>query len=324
MWTAVSLWLVTVAALGAYTAFAVRSIAAGGSPVAWIGAALLAYFGAIGLLCASYFAVSWFWRARRTAAVRLDLRGTLRLWCREYLTLAGSPPRLMLYGLLLRDPAPARVAAPVLLVHGVLCNAGVWVRLGRYLRERGVTGLYSLSYGPPLESIEAFADQLARKVDAIVAATGAPRVIVVAHSMGGLVTRAYLRRYGSARIARVLTIGSPHHGSVLAWFFPGISLAQMRPGNPWLAALNREALDPALRFVSLWSWHDSMVAPQTSSELPGAVDVALVGIGHNALLGERDVFAFVMNEIESARHDARANAREPEAAATARRDTCSG
>jgi hypothetical protein len=75
----------------------------------------------------------------------------------------------------------------------------------------------------------------------------------------------------------------------------------MRPGNAWLTALNREALDPALRFVSLWSWHDSMVAPQTSSELPGAIDVALVGIGHNALLGDRDVFAFVMNEIEGAR-----------------------
>ena len=29
-----------------------------------------------------------------------------------------------------------------------------------------------------------------------------------------------------------------------------------------------------------------MVAPQTSSELPGALDVAMIGIGHNALLGD--------------------------------------
>lgn len=313
MWTALSLWIVTFAALGAYVALASRQLTAGGSVAPWLAAAVVLYFAAILVLCASYFAISWIWRARRPARARIGPRGVLRLFWHEYLTLLGSPPRLMLYGLLVRDPAPARVAAPVLLVHGVLCNAGVWVRLARYLRRNGVDGLYSLSYGPPLASIDTFAAQLARKIDAIVAATGAPRVMIVAHSMGGLVARAHLRRHGAARIARIVTIGSPHHGSMLAWFFPGRSLAQMRPGNPWLAQLNAGRLDPALRFVSLWSWHDSMVAPQTSSELPGAVDIALAGIGHNALLGDAGVFALVRKEIEAER-------RRP---LTARQDTCS-
>jgi pimeloyl-ACP methyl ester carboxylesterase len=301
MWTATSLWIVSTAALAAYAAFAARDVIAGGHVVTWLLGAIVLYFGAILLLCASYFTIAWVWRARRPRDVRLDVSGTLRLWWNEYRTLLGSPPRLMLYRVLVRDPEPAPTHAPVLLVHGVLCNAGVWRRLVRYLREAQVDGLYSLSYGPPLASIETFAGQLARKLDAIVAATGAPRVIVVAHSMGGLITRAYLRKYGRDRIARIVTIGAPHHGSMLAWFLPGASLAQMRPGNAWLAALNRERLDPALRFVSLWSWHDSMVAPQTSSELPQAVDVTIAGVGHNALLGDADVFALVQSEIEAER-----------------------
>ena len=313
MWTSISLWIVTLVAAGTYAAVAARHIASARSAALWAAGALLVYAAAILLLCACYFAISWIWRARRPREVRLGVRGTLRLWWREYQTLAGSPPRLMLYGLLMRDAAPAPVETPVLLVHGVLCNAGVWVRLARYLRKRGVTGLYSLSYGPPLASIETFAEQLARKIDAIMAATGAPRVIIIAHSMGGLVARAHLREHGTGRIAGIVTIGSPHHGSMLAWFFPGRSLAQMRPGNAWLAQLNAERLDPALRFVSVWSWHDSMVAPQTSSELPGAVDIALAGIGHNALLGDAGVFALVRKEIEAQR-------RRP---LTARRDTCS-
>ena len=90
-----------------------------------------------------------------------------------------------------------------------------------------------------------------------------------------------------------------------AWLMIGTSLGQLRPGNAWLAALNREALDPALRFVSLWSWHDSMVAPQTSSELPGAVDVAMIGIGHNALLGDAEVFDRTYAEIVAARTESR-------------------
>lgn len=305
MWTAISLWIFGFAAIALYAAIAARYVVAGSSAVLWLAVAPLLYFGAIFVLCASYFTVAWVWRARRPAGVRLGVRGTLRLWRREYATLAGSPPRLMLYGLLVRDPAPARVETPVLLVHGVLCNAGVWVRLARHLRQNGVRGLYSLSYGPPLASIDALADQVARKIDAVIGATGARRVMIVAHSMGGLVARAYLQKYGSGTVARVLTIGAPHHGSVFAWFFPGTSMAQMRPGNAWLAALNRSRPDPGLRFVSLWSWHDSMVAPQTSSELPGAVDVALAGIGHNALLGDPEVFAFALREIEAERRNTR-------------------
>jgi len=320
MWTAISLWLTTLGLGAAYVAFAVRAVMHGGRLAPWIAGAVALYFGSILVLCISYFTISWIWRARRPRDVRIGARATLRLWWDEYATLAGSPLRLMLYGLLIRDPDRERLQMPVLLVHGVLCNAGVWVRLKRHLGRNGVRGLFSLSYGPPLASIERLAEQLGRKIESMCAATGAQRVIVVAHSMGGLVARAYMRRYGSARIARIITIGTPHHGSMMAWFLPGASLAQMRPGNGWLAALNGARLDPALRFVSLWSWHDSMVAPQTSSELPGAVDVAIVGVGHNALLGDAGVFALVQKEIEDER---RAVAPPAPAAATARPDRCS-
>jgi triacylglycerol esterase/lipase EstA (alpha/beta hydrolase family) len=304
MWTALTLWVLNVGGLAIYAALAARAVAAGGRPAPWIAGAVLIYFGVVLFLCAAYFAIAWIWRARRPHGARIGWRRTLRLLWREYATLAGAAPRMMLYALLMRDPAPARVDVPVLLVHGVLCNAGVWIRLARFLARRGVAGVYSLSYGPPLASIEVFADQLASKIDAVLAATGARRVVVVAHSMGGLVARADLRKHGARKLARVLTIGAPHHGSMHAWLFPGVSLAQLRPGNAWLAVLNRERLDASLRFVSLWSWHDSMVAPQTSCELPGAVDAPLVGVGHNALLGDPRVFAQVLDEIEAARRPA--------------------
>jgi triacylglycerol esterase/lipase EstA (alpha/beta hydrolase family) len=308
MWTAVTLWLAAIAGMSAYAIVAWRSVAAGSAAWPWIGGVLVVYFGIVLFLCGVYFAIAWFWRARRPREVRIGWRATFRLVWREYRTLAGAAPRMMFYGWLVRDPAPARVDIPVLLLHGVLCNAGVWMRMTRYLTRRGLGGLYSLSYGPPLASIEDFADQVAAKIDAIVQVTGARSMMIVAHSMGGLVIRAYARKYGTAKLARVLTIGSPHHGSMHAWLLTGTSLAQLRPGNAWLAALNRTPLDPALRFVSLWSWHDSMVAPQTSAELPGAIDVTVVGVGHNALLGDREVFERTHAEIVAARADARRHA----------------
>jgi triacylglycerol esterase/lipase EstA (alpha/beta hydrolase family) len=162
-----------------------------------------------------------------------------------------------------------------------------------------------LSYGPPLASIELFADQVAGKVESILRETGAQRVAVVGHSMGAIVARAYLRRYGAAKVATVVTVGAPHHGSVHAWLFPGICLGQMRPGNRWLAELNRgEGESFPVRMVSIWSWHDSMVAPQTSGRLGGAENIDVIGVGHNALLADRGVRALVAEELARSARDA--------------------
>jgi triacylglycerol esterase/lipase EstA (alpha/beta hydrolase family) len=166
------------------------------------------------------------------------------------------------------------------------------------LVARHIHPVYTMSYGPPLASIESFVDQVASRIDAILAATGASRVALVGHSMGGLVARAYLRQHGGEKVSLVMTLGTPHHGSVHAWLFPGTSLGQLRPDNPWLAELNRAPVAPeGVRVVSLWSWHDSMVAPQTSAQLDGAENIALSGIGHNALIGNRRVFELVAAQL---------------------------
>ena len=296
-----TLWVAAFAATLIYAGVAARAVAEGGPIAPWVIGVPLAYFGFVLLLTVVYFAVAWIFRAPRPPEVWLSPRQTLRLAWREYRALVGATPRMMLCKWLMHDPPPERVDAPVLLVHGVLCNAGVFHPLARFLRRCGVPGVYSLSYGPPLASIEHFADQLAAKIDAVLAETGASSVTIIAHSMGGLVARAYLRKHGHDKLRRVVSIGAPHHGSAHAGLFFGESLAQIRVGNPWLAALNGERIDPALPFVSMWSWHDSMVAPQTSSRLAGTIDVPLAGIGHNALLADPEVFARVLTEIETAR-----------------------
>ena len=219
---------------------------------------------------------------------------------REYRALSGAAKRMMFYRLLLREPKPAPTDLPVLLVHGVLCNAGVWERFARYLRRHGVQAVYTISYGPPLASIDTFADQLARRIDAVLAATGARELVVVSHSMGGLVTLAYCRRHGAAKIRRAITLAAPYHGSVHAWLMAGTCLAQLRPGNAWLDALTREPY-PRPPITSIWSWHDSMVAPQVSSRLPGADEIALVGVGHNAILADADARAHALAAIVAER-----------------------
>jgi triacylglycerol esterase/lipase EstA (alpha/beta hydrolase family) len=300
--TAIFLAIALVAGTTAYASWAAHSIAHGASLWWFVAGAPLAYFAPALLLVSLWFTLAWIWRTPRPPEARLGVAATLRLFVTEVWTVAASWPLMVLHRLLIHDPSPAPARRPVVLVHGVLVNDGVWLSLRRFLVRHGAAPVYTLNYGPPLSDIEWFATQLDARIEAVCTATGAGRVAIVAQSMGGLVARAYLRRFGPRRVAMLITIGTPHHGSMLAHSFPGTCLAQMHPGNPWLAELNRdEVAPPPVPITSLWSRHDSMVAPQASAVLAGAENIALVGVAHNALLGDARVLDLVVRALGEAR-----------------------
>ena len=296
--TSLLLLALLVAGASAYTRWAMHAIAEG-TPAWWfILGAPIAYFLPVVLIVAIWFALVWIWRTPRPETAQLDFASSAKLFIEEVLAVAASWPLIALHRLFMRDPVATKGKRPVILVHGVLVNDGVWFALKRHLARLDAPAVYTINYGPPYGDIERFADQLAARVQAVCTQTAASRVALVCHSMGGLVARAYLRRYGSDRIERIITLGSPHHGSMLAWLYFGRCLAQMRPGNAWLAELNRdEASACPVPITSIWSRHDSLVAPQASSELACAQNIALVGIGHNALLNDARVMDLVTQGI---------------------------
>ncbi len=306
MWTAIILALAVVAGVGAYFAWAMHAVAQGAAWWPFVIGFPFAYLAIPLLLTIVWFTVAWWFGATRPASVHLNAWQRVTLFAREFRALAGSAPRMILYRWLMPRPVAAPATLPVVLLHGVGCNAGVWTGFRRHLDERGVLPVYALSYGPPFDSIELFADQLAALVADILARTGARQVILVCHSMGGLVARAYLRRYGAAQVRRLVTVGTPHHGSMHAWMMMGTSLSQLRPGNPWLTQLNRDtqahraAGNTLPAAVSIWSWHDSMVTPQTSSRIDWGDNIVLTGIAHNALLDHPEVWANAVAQIAAA------------------------
>jgi len=300
MTTAISLWIVYLGAIALYARAAANGIASGANPWWYVAGVPLVYLAILASITLFWFAIAWVFRSPRPQAMRIGLAATLRLVWDEMWAIAGSSRHMATYRFLPGDPPPRSARAPVLLLHGVLCNAGSMHDLRKALVARGIGPVYTVSYGPPLASIDSFVDQVAAKIDAILATTGARQVALVGHSMGGLVARAYLRRHGGDKVGTVITIGTPHKGSVHAWLFPGVSLGQLRPSNAWLAELDRAPASNEVRIVSVWSWHDSMVAPQTSAELAGAENIALPGIGHNALVTNERVFDVVATELKRA------------------------
>ena len=194
---------------------------------------------------------------------------------------------------------------PVLMLHGFGANSGFWKPLARRLHEAGISHA-TVDLEPVLGSIDDYADLIEVQATMLCAATGASQVIVVGHSMGGLAARAWMRRHGSARVARLITLGTPHFGSWLASYGSGRNAKQMLPpGTDPDAWLNRLAAseDPAIRgrMLSIWSRHDNIVSPQDAAVMPGAENVALDLVGHVALGFDPAVLDRVMGEITSVR-----------------------
>ena len=232
---------------------------------------------------------------------RLGLRERLRLLAEEFRVSMLTTSWLMPRGAACRRIYPDSRAVPVLLVHGYGCNSGYWSFLLPRLDRNGISHA-SIDLEPVGGAIDDYVPALQGAVEELCAATGAPQVAIVAHSMGGLVARAWMRAHGEARVARIVTLGTPHHGTSLANFGPGANAAQMRrskgQASDWLRALGASE-DAARRALvtSVFSHHDNIVAPQTSSVLEGARNIALGGIGHVALGCNGRVLDTVMEEL---------------------------
>lgn len=179
----------------------------------------------------------------------------------------------------------------VVLVHGYVCNRGLWNGWMRRLRSRGVP-FVAINLEPVFGVIDDYLPLLDAAVRRVEQASGLAPVIV-AHSMGGLAVRAWLARHAAdARVAHVITIGTPHHGTWLARFGFSPNARQMRRDSRWLAAL--AATEPpsrASRFTCYYGHCDNIVFPAATATLPGADNRHLAGWAHVEMVSCPEVFS---------------------------------
>ncbi|RLK45882.1 esterase/lipase family protein [Cupriavidus plantarum] len=199
------------------------------------------------------------------------------------------------------DASPGRDAPTVLLVHGYGCNHAVWLDMAPHLAAAGYR-CETIDLEPVLGDIDDYAAPLLARMHDIATRTGRPPLLVC-HSMGGLAARAAQVRAvhstgSEAPCSGIVTLGSPHHGCVLARHGSGLNARQMRWLSPWLRALaDAETTAQRARIVSIFSWHDSIAGPAGTSWLEGARHVALRGIGHVSLLRHPDAIAATLDAL---------------------------
>lgn len=267
-----------------------RALAGARQSMGWAGRSLLTPAGARGV------AVEAAWVTAHLAMYPLGLLEEQFRLQQERHSLEGLPPTQR--GLLVGDVVAA--GTPIVLVHGVMDNRSIFTLLRRGLHRRGFGSTYALNYSPLTDDIRSVAVRLGDLVEEVCDETGHDRLHVIGHSMGGLIGRYLVQRLGGdERVHTLVTLGTPHQGTVPAHLFPLPVARQMRIGGDLITELAEPAPGCRTRILAVWSDIDQLVIPQPHGQVIHsdlkARNLLVRGVGHLSL----PVDGRVVREISS-------------------------
>ncbi len=191
----------------------------------------------------------------------------------------------------------------MVLVHGFFCNRALWTAWMRLLQARGRV-FVSVDLEPAYGTISNYAQTIETAVRQVEQATGLPPVIV-GHSMGGLAIRAWAAKFiGSegnmARVQRIITLGTPHHGTAIAAMSYTSNGHEMRQSSEWLA--NNTLHLPrnfSLHCTCFFSHCDNIVFPANTATLPNADNRHIAGHAHVQLVFSNEIQQACLGHLEN-------------------------
>lgn len=203
---------------------------------------------------------------------------------------------LALLGVLLMRFIPANEVVrgqgkPILLVHGYMNHGSVWRFPKKRLETLGLGPIYTIHLGHPFRSIRHYAQKIKEKAEKIAKETGRKDLILIGHSMGGLVSGWYATQLAPVHtVTDVITIGTPLFGTPVAHIGLGPNAREMEPNSTFLKELRAGiARKKGVRFYHLATKTDQLVFPVSSAILPENEHFIFEDIGHASLLYSKRV-----------------------------------
>ena len=168
---------------------------------------------------------------------------------------------------------------PILMIHGFMGSGNNWEYHRHLLHKNGHKNVFTVNLGSPFKSIsaepekpgESYAEAVEKKVAEIKRLTGRDDLIIVGHSMGGLVGKQYIYNHAEKQGVKVLgeiSMGTPHNGTKMAklvskMFTPA---EQMEYGSEFVKGLQEKARDDQqCKYYHVAAKPDLVIFPQTSA-----------------------------------------------------------
>lgn len=179
---------------------------------------------------------------------------------------------------------------PIFLVHGYLERPSLWGWFRRALLQYEVGSIHLIALHLPYGSLEELALQLKRNIARL---EGKKPCILIGHSMGGLVCSYYAECLEEGKqVEKVITIGSPFSGTLMARFGRGNSAKQMLPSSPFLCHLQDKLQISTRSYLYIASSQDNLIIPFSSAlgvDNPHHQNLCFPHLGHISLLFSSDI-----------------------------------
>jgi len=200
-------------------------------------------------------------------------------------------------------PAASLAKDPILFVHGWSESSSVWKTMIANFEKDGYakSELSAYSYNTSTSNKTLAETEVKSLVEALKKATGAAKVDIIAHSMGSLNTRWYIKFVsgGEANVDDWVSLGGPNHGTEFANFCFSTACVEMRVGSKFLGELNAGDETPGtVNYGTWWSPCDEIINPDSSVALSGATNTETACISHSALMTDATVYKQVREFIK--------------------------
>jgi triacylglycerol lipase len=200
-------------------------------------------------------------------------------------------------------PASSLALDPILFVHGWNGSASNWSTMVSRFEKDGYPKSYLSTYTYSSSSTSnktIAADEVKPRVEALLKSTGAEKVDILAHSMGSLNSRWYVKFLGGeAKVDDWVSFGGPNHGTTAANICFSVPCVEMRVGSTFLNELNAGDETPGtVNYGTWWSPCDEFINPDESVILSGATNTKTACISHLALVSDETVYKEVREFIK--------------------------
>jgi len=199
--------------------------------------------------------------------------------------------------------APAASAQdPILFVHGWSSTSSVWNTMIPRFEKDGYakSELVAYSYNTSNSNKVSAENEVKVRVENLLKSTGATKVDIIAHSMGSLNSRWYIKFLGGeAKVDDWVSIGGPNHGTETANFCFSTACTEMRVGSKFLGELNAGDETPGtVNYGTWWSPCDEIINPDSSVSLSGATNTKTACISHLGLLSDETVYTQIREFVK--------------------------
>nr|WSW70263.1 alpha/beta fold hydrolase [Streptomyces sp. NBC_00995] len=198
---------------------------------------------------------------------------------------------------------PLSTSTPVVFVHGYTGNASNWVTAKSVFQLNGWSSskLFAYEYNSYGNNVTN-AQGLAAFVNNVKSQTGAGKVAIVNHSMGGLVSQYYLKVLGGhSSVSHLASIAGANHGTTFASAcLIYTTCQQMYPGSSFIAQISAGDETPGdTRYATWYSACDGIILPYTSTRLSGATNNNVLCQTHIGYLADTIVLGQIARFVAS-------------------------